>query len=143
MSSKNTRSQASRRRFRKQQGEKKDQEEKESKKVKNKWHPVTENYGPWVDDFFRLRYIFNEEHNHIYDKFGYDSALNDHGQLLNEEEEFKQIVAAKKSFARREEYLRAFNNLPEVIRIQEMVYNAAAKTWPNEDGQRFAQYACN
>lgn len=110
-----------------------------------RWHEITAEYGDWVDEFARLRYIFDASGRHeaVYNEYGYDSIIPelDHREIRYHER--INLYAAKKCYARREEYLKALAALPEVTSVQRMMYDAASEAWPDEAGLRYAQLISN
>ena len=99
-----------------------------------RWHEITNTYGEWVDEFSRLRYIFDGSgrYEKVYNEYGYNSIVPelDHREIRYHDR--INLYQAKKCFARREEYLNALAALSEVKEIQSMVYDAAVSVWsPN------------
>lgn len=110
-----------------------------------RWHEITSEYGEWVDEFARLRHIFDGSgrFESIYNEYGYDSLIPvlDHHVIPYHDR--VELYAAKKCYGRREEYLKALAALPEITSVQNMMYDAAAEAWPTEEGLRYAQVISN
>ena len=99
-----------------------------------RWEPITTSYGPWVDDMKRLRYAFDarDHHSAVYAKYGWNSVVPELDHRVVRYHQRMEIYKAKTAFLRREEYLTAFQGLPEVIRLQEQARGA----WMNMAASR-------
>lgn len=90
-----------------------------------KWPTIIDRYGKWVDYFPRLRYIFDKYNSYIdvYEQYGYNAQEPELDRRTSYEVR-TNIRKAKRCFANRAEYLRAFESLKEFVEVKELMYNA-------------------